>query len=140
MANAFYQIGMQSLAEGDLGSGGGWDGDTFAAYLVDTADYAVNLATHDFVNDITAGVEEGPVTIGSRTVALDGILDGADIVFTSAAGDPCEAIIIADTEPGSDATNPLFIYIDTATGLPVTLNGGNVTVVWDDGTNKIAKI
>ena len=31
-------------------------------------------------------------------------------------------------------------WIDTATGLPVTPNGGDITVSWDNGTNKIFKL
>jgi hypothetical protein len=41
---------------------------------------------------------------------------------------------------GSAATNRLIAYIDTATGLPVTPNGANITAVWDNGANKIFKL
>ena len=35
------------------------------------------------------------------------------------------------------STSQLVAYIDTATGLPVTPNGGNIQIVWDTGANKI---
>lgn len=36
--------------------------------------------------------------------------------------------------------SPLIAFIDTATGLPVTPNGGDITVAWDSGANKIFKL
>lgn len=141
MANGFYAKPFRQLVEANLGSNGGWDGDTFSLYLVDASDYSADLANHDFLDDVAgAALEEGPVTIGTRTVLDDGIIDGDDVVFTSAAGDPCEALLCVDRSPATDATRPLFFYIDTATGLPVTLGGGNVTVTWDNGANRIAKL
>jgi hypothetical protein len=39
-------------------------------------------------------------------------------------------VIYVDT--GTAATSPLVAYIDTGvTGLPVTPNGGNITVTWN---------
>ena len=31
-------------------------------------------------------------------------------------------------------------FIDTATGLPITPNGGDIIVTWDNGANKIFKL
>ena len=137
MANGFYQLGMAEWAKGLIH----WSAtDTMSCILGDAADYTVDLATHDFLNDVAAGSrEEGPVNIGSLAVLADGVIDGADITFTAAAGDPCEFLVIYKFVT-VDADSNLLIYIDTATGLPVTLNGGDVTVTWDNGTNKIAKI
>lgn len=138
MANGFYQPGMQQWAEGDIHWVSG--GDTFRVILGDAADYTVNLTTDDFLADIAgAAREEGPVTLGTLSAAADGVIDAADITFTAAAGDPCEFLVIYKFVTG-DADSNLLIYIDTATGLPVTLNGGDVTVTWDNGANKIAKI
>jgi hypothetical protein len=41
---------------------------------------------------------------------------------------------------GSDATSRLLLFFDTATGLPVTPNGGNIAVTWDNGANRIARL
>ena len=65
--------------------------------------------------------------------------DAADITFTSVSGPSIEAIILfADT--GTESTSPLIAYIDTATGLPITPNGGDIIVTWDNGANKIFKV
>jgi hypothetical protein len=138
MANGFFQPSMKEWAEGDIH----WvaAGDDMRVFLIDAADYTVDLTNHDFLADVAgAAREEGPVAIGSLAALADGVIDGADITFTAAAGDPCEALLIYK-HTGSDATANLLIYIDTATGLPVTLNGGDVTVQWDNGSNRIAKI
>lgn len=39
-----------------------------------------------------------------------------------------------------DAQSLLIAYFDCATGMPVSGNGGDITVVWDTGVNKIFKI
>jgi hypothetical protein len=33
-----------------------------------------------------------------------------------------------------------IVVIDTATGLPFTPTGGDVSIVWDNGTNRIFKL
>lgn len=139
MANGFYAKGMKHFAQGDLA----WKasgGSTIKTGLVDAADYTVDLVNHEFRNatGLAAGIEE---TSGAMTLvdaADDGIVDASDVTFTGTAGDQCEGILVwKDT--GSTATDILLFWWDSASGLPVTL-GGDVTVVWDNGTNKIAKI
>ena len=139
MANGFYQFGMQEWAKGNvLWKAAG--GSTIRCILGDAADYTVDLATHDFLNDVPAlAREEGPVALTLIDAALDGVVDAADIAFVGATGDPCEFLLLYRFVT-VDADSPLLIYIDTATGLPVTPNGGDINVAWDNGANKIAKI
>lgn len=139
MANGFYQFGMQQWAQGAVvwkASGGS----TIRCILGDAADYTVDLATHDFLNDVAgAAREEGPATLTLIDAALDGVCDASDIAFIGATGDPCEFLLLYRFVT-VDADSILLAYIDTATGLPVTLNGGDVNVAWDNGANKILKI
>jgi hypothetical protein len=44
-------------------------------------------------------------------------------------------VIYQDT--GVEGTSRLIGYYDVATGLPITPNGGDVTVTLDNGANKI---
>lgn len=135
MANALYDKGREGFLDGSID----WDTDDIRIILVDAADYTVNLATDDFLDDVAAG---GRVAVsgalGSKTVTA-GVADAADVTFTSVTGDVSEAIVIYK-HTGTDATSRLIAYIDTATGLPVTPNGGNITVAWDNGANKIFKL
>lgn len=138
MANGFYQYGMRAFARGEVV----WKaaaGSNIRTALVDTADYTVDLAAHDFMDDVLAAAREE--TSGNMTLvdaAVDGIVDASDVTFTATAGDQCEAILVYKFVTTDADSVPLFWW-DTASGLPVTL-GGDVTVAWDNGANKIAKI
>lgn len=135
MANSLYSKGRQGFLDGSID----WDTDDIRVVLVDAADYVVALATHQFLSDVPA---IGRVAVsGSLTAktATDGVADAADITFTSVTGDPSEALVIYK-HTGVDTTARLIAYIDTATGLPITPDGGNITVAWDNGANKIFKL
>ena len=47
-------------------------------------------------------------------------------------------VIYQDT--GDVNTSRLIAFIDTATGLPVTPNGGDIVVEWSNGAVKIFKL
>lgn len=131
MASVVYKSAKQKFLSGTLDL----TSLTLKAVLIDTADYTFSAA-HDFLDDVPSGARVGtPQTLASKTVT-DGVFDAADITFTSVTGDQCEAIIIYE-DSGSEATSDLICYIDTATGLPVTPNGGNINVAWDNGASKI---
>jgi hypothetical protein len=131
MANALYGLGKQAMLNGDID----WDTDTIKVSLVDNT-YPQNLSTDDFYADISAYVLGTDQTLGSKTIAL-GVFDAADPTWTAVtAGDTVEAVVIwKDT--GNPATSPLLAYIDTITGFPLATNGGDITVQWDNGANKI---
>lgn len=137
MANGFYAYGMQSFSQGGvvwLSAGGS----AIRTALVDTADYTVDLAAHNRVDDITAGIEERSGNMTLVDGAVDGIVDASDVTLTGTTGDTCEGILVYKFDTNDASSIPLFWW-DSATGLPVTL-GGDVTIVWDSGANKIAKI
>lgn len=137
MANALYAKGREGFLDGSID----WDTNTIKCVLVDAADYTPNLSTHDNLDDIPSGARVGtPQTLASKTVA-DGVADAADVTFTAVTGDPCEYIAIwKDT--GTESTSRLIALIDTvASGaLSVTPNGGDITIQWDNGANKIFKL
>jgi len=109
--------------------------DTIKVALVDTGTYTYSAA-HDFYNDVSAGVVGTPQTIANTTIA-SGVFDGDNVTFTSVTGNSVEALVIYK-DTGNAATSNLVMYIDTGvTGLPVTPNGGNITITWDNGANKI---
>jgi hypothetical protein len=78
-------------------------------------------------------------TLASKTVTL-GVADAADSVWSAVtAGAACPYVIVKK-HTGTAATSNLIVYIDTATGLPVTPNGGDINLVFDNGANKIFKL
>lgn len=138
MANGFYQYGMRGFARGEMvwkNSGGS----NFRTALVDTADYTVDLAAHDFLDDVaSAAREEASGNMTLVDAAVDGIVDASDVTLTGTSGDQCEGILVYKFVTNDTDSVPVFWW-DSATGLPVTL-GGDVTIAWDNGANKIAKI
>lgn len=147
MANALYGKGRNHFAFGDIV----WKatgGSTVKVTLVDAADYVLgaNIDVHEYMNldTVPAAAKVATATLTLIDAAL-GVCDASDATFTTVTGDQCEALIIWKDGGGggttqSGTTDLLIAYIDSATGLPVTPNGGNITVTWDDGANKIFKL
>ena len=135
MANTLYDYGRQRFLEAQIN----WMTDTIKVLLVDTGTYTPNTSAHQYLSDIpTSARIAGPVTLTSKSTT-GGAADGADVTFTSVSGPSIEAIVIYK-DTGSEATSPLIAYIDTATGLPITPNGGDIIVTWDNGANRIFKV
>jgi hypothetical protein len=74
----------------------------------------------------------------SKTKTL-GVADADDFAFTAVSGAVSEELVI-NRDSGAEATSTLIANIDTATGLPITPNGGDIDVVWDSGANRIFKL
>lgn len=135
MANALYDKGREGFLDGSID----WDTDDIRVILIDTDDYTVDLANHDNLDDIPSAARvatSGALT--GKTVAA-GVADANDVTFSSVSGDQSEALVIYQ-HTGTESTSRLIAYIDSATGLPVTPNGGDITVQWDSGSNKIFKL
>jgi len=142
MANALYGLGRNAFLLGDID----WVADTIKVTLIDAADYAVSIDVHQYMNTDTvpAAAKVATATLSGKSAAL-GVADATDAVFSTVSGDQSEALIIWKDGGGggtsaSGTTDLLIAYIDTATGLPITPNGGDITVVWDNGANKIFKL
>jgi len=123
MANVVYPTALKPILDADVD----FLSDTIRAVLVDTGTYTYSAA-HDFFNDVT-GVVGSAVTLGSKTTT-GGAFDAADAVFTAVTGATVEAVVIYK-DTGTAGTSQLIAYIDTATGLPATPNGGDITVAWN---------
>lgn|SRR5574343_562956 len=135
MANALFDKARQRFLEGQFN----WNTDTIKAVLVDTGTYTVNLSAHEFLSDIGTGARISTSGAFTGKVTTGGAADANDITFTSVTGASIEAIVLYK-DTGTDSTSPLIAFIDTATGLPITPNGGDIIVTWDNGANKIFKL
>lgn len=135
MANAVYGKAREKFLNGDID----WANDDIKAVLVDTAAYAVSIDSDEYLSSIPAGDRIATSgNLASKTSTL-GVADAADITFSTVTGDVSEAIVLYK-DTGDAATSPLIAYVDTATGLPITPNGGDITISWDSGANKIFKL
>lgn len=135
MANVLYEKARQSFGDGDIS----WSTDNIKTILIDSADYTVNLVTDEFLNIIPAGARVATSSNLTAKANVAGVMDAADVTFSTVTGDESEVIVIYQ-DSGSEATSRLIGYIDTATGLPVTPNGGDIVVSWDNGVDKIFKL
>ena len=136
MANSLYDKARNLFASGGID----WGNDTFNVILVDTAVYTVNLSGHNWASDVTgSAIIAGPNTLTSTQVELNGAADADDVTFTAVSGDSIEALVIYKFVTNLN-DSPLIAYIDTATGLPITPNGGDIIVTWDNGTNRIFRL
>jgi hypothetical protein len=102
--------------------------DNIKAALIDTALYTFNSSDEFWSSAISAQVGTS-ISLASKTIT-NGVFDAVDAVFTSVTGASIEAIILYK-DSGLPGTSLLIAYIDVvASGLPVTPNGGNITVQW----------
>jgi hypothetical protein len=135
MANALYDLGRESFLRGEIS----WNTDDIKAALIDTALYTVNLVTDQFLDDIPGGaIEATSANLASKTTT-EGVADAADVTFTAVTGATVEAVVLYQ-DTGVASTSRLIAYIDTASGLPVTPNGGDITVQWAATANRIFKL
>ena len=135
MANALYDHGRNEFLVGDLD----WLVHDIRMVLMDADDHTTNQATDDNLDDITAAARVATSgAFGSKT-AVAGVADAADVTFSAVSGHVSEELVIY-YHTGTESTSTLIVNIDTATGLPVTPNGGDITVQWDSGSNKIFKL
>ena len=127
MANSMYAKGREAFLEGSIAA----LSDTLKINLTSSS-YTPNLSTDQFLNIISGGaIIAAGVTLTSVTGAA-GTLSAANTVFTSVSGSAASYVVLYK-DTGSSSTSPLIGLIDTATGLPVTPNGGNITVAWAAG-------
>lgn len=142
MANALFNPGREGFLDGTI------DWDTAVIKVALVRGYTFNAA-HKFVSDVTGASGTLHVTssaLASKTVT-DGIADAADVEFTavtSDAGNHSVLIFQASAVTGgadvAASAQRLIGWVDTGTNFPVVPNGGDVTIAWDSGTNKIFKL
>lgn len=138
MTAALYDKGRQAFLEGDID----WTNDDIRIVLVDTALYTVDLALHDFLDDV-AGPARIATMIASMTskTSTDGVADADDVILPTVTGAESEAIIIF-RDTGDPGTSQLIAYLTSpeVSGLPVTPTGGAITVQWDSGSLRIFRL
>lgn len=112
-----------------------WESDDCRTILIDTGTDTPAPSTDQDLADITAGARVATSgAMGSKTANLSGTTltaDAADITFSAVTGSSAESILVY-RHTGTEATSLLLVYFDTGvTGLPVTPNGGDITLTWN---------
>lgn len=132
MANALFAKGKENILIGNIDI----DTNDIKIVCVDHADDTPVPATDDALDDIAAGGRVGTSGNLASKTCTDGVFDAADVTISTVTGDPFESLVFYK-DSGVAGTSYLFLYIDTATGLPCTPNGGDITIAFDSGANKI---
>lgn len=128
MANAVYPKYKEALLGGSANvdlSGG-----TVKVALIDTGTYTYSAA-HQFLTDLTGRVGTDQTIPATKTITNGLFKTTGTNTFTAVTGNSVEALVLY-VDTGSAATSRLVAYIDSGvTGLPVTPNGGDITITWN---------
>lgn len=143
MANSFYNAFLNGIL-GSHATRVDLDADTIKMALVDngSGEGAPDAAADDFWDDQDAGLIGTAYTLANKDIggAGAGVFDNTvnpAPAFTAVSGATVESLVFFK-DTGTPSTSNLLWYFDTATGLPLTPNGGDVNVNFN--ASGIAKV
>lgn len=125
--SSLYTLGRQGLLDGSIN----WLTGTQKVMLVSVA-YTPNLQTDEYVAQLPPASIIARSAQLTNTTATGGVARAANVSFTSVTGAPANYLVVYQ-DTGNDATARLIALIDTGNGLPVTPNGGPISIAWDTG-------
>lgn len=133
MANALFNPGREGFLLGEID----WDTATIKIGLV--RGYTFN-ANHKFVSDVTGAggtLHATSAALASKT-GTAGTADAADFTFTAPAANASghslvyfQSSAVAGGADVAASAQRLIAWVDTGTGLPVTPNGADISVVFN---------
>lgn len=139
MANAVYPKAKEGFLDGSI------DLDTAVIKVALVRGYTYS-SSHSVVSDVTgAGATLHATSSGLASKAVtNGVFDAADITFTTPSTNTNDhsLLVFQSSAVGGGAdvaasSQRVIAWIDTGTGIPIKPAGGDITVVWDNGANKI---
>lgn len=142
MANSVFDPAREGFLLGEIR----WITPTIKVSLV--RGYTYNAA-HKWVSDVTGAggtLHATSSALASKT-ATNGVADAADVTFTTPAANATDhSVLVFQSSAvggGADVASSaqrLIAWIDTATGLPIQPNGADITLTFDNGSNRIFRI
>jgi hypothetical protein len=142
LANALFDPGREGFLDGTID----WDTAVIKVALVRGYTFS---AAHKFVSDITgaSGVLHATSAALSSKTVTSGVADAGDVTFSAVTSNASNHYLLifqsSAVTGGSDvaaSAQRVIAYIDTGTNIPAVPNGGDITVAWDNGANKIFKL
>ena len=124
MANAVYPIGKKALLDADIDL----LSDTIKIVLCDSG-YTYS-ASHDNLDDITAGARVATSSALASKTTTGGSFDAADVTYQALTGDTVTSWVLFK-DSGTESTSKLIAYFDTVSGggaLSFTPSGGDLTL------------
>lgn len=130
MANAIYDLFKQHSMEKSLFAA--LSAANVKVVAVDTVGgtpYTFSQA-HEFLDDVPAGARRFTSGNIASLAVVGKNFDGANLVpaFASAAAGAAFEALIFYIDSGAEATSNLILFVDVATGLPLTPDGNNINV------------
>jgi hypothetical protein len=140
MANALFNPGREGFLDGTI------DWDTAVIKVALVRGYTFD-ATDKFVSDLTGATLHVTSSALANKTKTDGIADADDVVFTAVTANASNHVVIVFQSSavggGADVASTaqrLIAFYDTGTNIPVVPNGGDATIAWDNGANKMFKL
>jgi hypothetical protein len=126
MANALFLAAKNTF----LGSGTRIDLDTDNTRIifVDHTDDTPDPALDTWLSDITGAARVAESSNLAGASVASGAYDTNDPTLPSVSGDQFESVVLFK-ETGTEGSSDLIAFYDTATGLPFSPSGGDITVV-----------
>jgi hypothetical protein len=128
MANALFDSGRDGFLNGQFN----WSSDLFKVILLS------NQYSVDLINHTTTASVAGTVAISGVMTTITpgkGVADANDLTISGVAGTTITQYIVFH-----DSSKKLIAYFDSSSNLPVTPNGGNITLQWSNTDNRIFKL
>lgn len=130
MADTWYDEGRNGILGNGTHAQPDLDTNDIRVGLRDEGTTAVNVTTQVDLADIVSALVAQSDALAGKTVGTvaAGVFDHTDEVLSSVSGASVESLDYYDYATATDATSPLLWNIDSWTGLPLTPNGGDVTL------------
>jgi hypothetical protein len=135
MANALFDKGREGILDHSI------DMTAATVKLALVRGYTFS-ASHQNLSDVTGagGSVVGTAQALASKTYTSGVLSAAAVTYSAVASGAAIPALVLYNDTGTASTSRLIAYIDTATGLPVTPNGGDITFTPDSGSNHIFKL
>ena len=139
MANAVFPKAKEGFLDGSI------DLDTAVIKVALVRGYTYS-SSHTSVSDVTGASGTLHATSAALTgkTVTNGVFDADDVTFTTPVANTNDhSLLIFQSSAaagGADVASSsqrLIAWIDTGAGIPIKPVGGDITVVWDSGANKI---
>jgi len=140
MANELPNTAREGFLVASMGWKAGSVPGTWVPYIVGSM--GQTPADLVFLSDIPVAVWRARGTYLTAKTTASGIADADDttVVGVGSAGSATAVRVLLINETGASQSSLVGPVIDTATGLPFLPNGGDVSIAWDNGANKIFKL
>lgn len=139
MANILYPLFKQKLLT--LADTINFSTDTIKFAILKSP--AAYNAAHDFYDDVNANIVTGhtPYTLAAKSMTLGVFNNTASALYTAVSTGQTLVGAVLYKDTGVAATSPLICWVDTLAGAvaitTIVSNGGDITLAWDTGANKI---